>query len=90
MQALFVISPPVLEQIGSHELLKMKQDGVPMDGWDFIKFPSHKQAVLRIVKLLTVSSRKRVGPQSRDAFIRATLVSIKQMSQFESKKYYKK
>ncbi|GBM70531.1 hypothetical protein AVEN_35710-1 [Araneus ventricosus] len=64
-QACYVTPPPVLRQISSHELLMMIQDDVPMDGWDFIKFPSHTQAVERIVKLTTEASRKRVGPQNR-------------------------
>ncbi|GBM86415.1 hypothetical protein AVEN_202002-1 [Araneus ventricosus] len=61
-QAFYVTPPPVLRQISSHELLKMIQDDVPMDGWDFIKFPSHMQAVERIMKLVTEASRKRFGP----------------------------
>ncbi|GBO29190.1 hypothetical protein AVEN_37073-1 [Araneus ventricosus] len=69
-QVFYVTSPPVLKQISSHELLKMIQNDVPMDGWDFIKFSSHTQAVQRIVKLVTEASRKRVGPQNRDRFIR--------------------
>ncbi|GBM83798.1 hypothetical protein AVEN_54791-1 [Araneus ventricosus] len=81
-----VTPPTVLRQINSYELLKMIQDDVPMDGRDFIKFPSHTQAVERIVKLVTEAPRKRVGSQNRDGFIRATLKSRKQMSQFESKK----
>ncbi|GBN40926.1 hypothetical protein AVEN_195795-1 [Araneus ventricosus] len=67
----------------------MIQDDVPVDGWEFIKFLSHTKAVERIVKLVTEASRKRVGPQNRDGFIRATLESRKQMSQFESKKVSK-
>ncbi|GBM70530.1 hypothetical protein AVEN_35709-1 [Araneus ventricosus] len=63
--------------MSSHELLKMIPDDAPMDGWDFIKFPSHTQAVERIVKLFTEVSRKRVGSQNRDGFIRAILESIK-------------
>ncbi|GBM34441.1 hypothetical protein AVEN_226854-1 [Araneus ventricosus] len=61
-QACNVTPPTVLRHISSHELLKMIQDDVPMDGWDFIKFPSHTQAVERIVKLITEASRKRVEP----------------------------
>ncbi|GBM97262.1 hypothetical protein AVEN_75792-1 [Araneus ventricosus] len=58
------VTPPlILRQISSHELLKMIQDDVPMDGWDFIKFPSHTQAVERIMKLVTADSRKRVRSQ---------------------------
>ncbi|GBM05062.1 hypothetical protein AVEN_210781-1 [Araneus ventricosus] len=87
-QACNVTPPTVLRQISSHELLKI-QDDVPMDGKDFIKVPSHTQAVERIVKLVTEASRNRVGPQNREGFIRATLEPRKQMSQFESKKDYK-
>ncbi|GBM26267.1 hypothetical protein AVEN_217300-1, partial [Araneus ventricosus] len=72
----------------------MIQDDVPMDDWDFIKFDSHTQAVERIVKLVTESSRKREKgsrkEQNRGGFIRATLESRKEMSQFESKKDNKK
>ncbi|GBL87752.1 hypothetical protein AVEN_262249-1, partial [Araneus ventricosus] len=89
-QACNVTPPTVLRHISSHEHLKMIQDDVPMDVWDFIKFLSHTQAVERIVKLVTEASRKRVGQQNRDRFIIATLESIKQMSQFESKTNYKK
>ncbi|GBM19543.1 hypothetical protein AVEN_108011-1 [Araneus ventricosus] len=85
-----VTTPTGLRQINSHELLKMIQDNVRMDGWDFSKFSSHTQAVERIVKLVTEASRKRVGQQNRDEFIRAALESRKQKSQFESKKDYKK
>ncbi|GBN16010.1 hypothetical protein AVEN_207094-1 [Araneus ventricosus] len=88
-QACNVTPPPVLRHITSRELLKMIQDDVPMDGWDLIKFPSHTQEVERIVKLVTEASRKRVGPQNRDGFIKATLESRKQMSQFVSKKVSK-
>ncbi|GBN80979.1 hypothetical protein AVEN_198433-1 [Araneus ventricosus] len=89
-QAFHVTPPTVLRHIGSHELLKMIQDDLPMVGFDFIKFLFHTKAVERIVKLVTEASRKRVGPKNRDGFIRATLEPRKQMSQFESKKDYKK
>ncbi|GBN97392.1 hypothetical protein AVEN_1666-1 [Araneus ventricosus] len=89
-QACNVTPPTVLRHISSHELLKMIEDDVPMDGRDFIKFPSHMQALERIVKLITEAFRKKVGQQNRDGFIRATLESRKQMSQFETKKNYKK
>ncbi|GBN25044.1 hypothetical protein AVEN_108527-1 [Araneus ventricosus] len=88
-QACNVPPPTVLRHISCHELLKMIQDDVPTYGRDFIKFPLHTQEVERIVKLATEVSRKRVEPQNRDGFIRATLESIKQMSQFESKKITK-
>ncbi|GBO13964.1 hypothetical protein AVEN_48161-1 [Araneus ventricosus] len=89
-QACNVTPPTVLRHISSHELLKMIEDDVSMDGRDFNKFPSHSKAVERIVKIITEASRKRVGPHNRDGFIRATLESRKQMSQFESKKRLQK
>ncbi|GBN79141.1 hypothetical protein AVEN_127580-1 [Araneus ventricosus] len=54
-QACYVKSPPVLRQISSHELLKMIQDDVPMDVWDFLKLPSHTQADERILMLVTAT-----------------------------------
>ncbi|GBM72841.1 hypothetical protein AVEN_17890-1 [Araneus ventricosus] len=72
-QACNVTPLTVLRHISSHELLKMIQHDVPMDGWDLVKFPSHTKEVERIVKLVTEASRKRVGLQNRDGFIRATL-----------------
>ncbi|GBN62757.1 hypothetical protein AVEN_217734-1 [Araneus ventricosus] len=91
-QAFYVTPPTVLRQISSLELLKMIQDDVPMDGWDFIKFPSYTQIVDRIVKLVSPVSRKRVLPQKSvgRGFMRATLESRKQMSQFEYKKRLQK
>ncbi|GBO44274.1 hypothetical protein AVEN_163346-1 [Araneus ventricosus] len=87
-QACYVTPPAVFRQISSHELLKMIKDDFRMDGWKFIKFLSHTQVVERILKLVTEASRKRVRPQNRDGFIKATLEFRKQMSQFESKKDY--
>ncbi|GBM69300.1 hypothetical protein AVEN_86630-1 [Araneus ventricosus] len=84
-----VTPPTVLRQISSHEFVNMIRDDVPMDGRDLIKFPSHTQAVERIVKLVTEASRRRVGPQNRDGFIRATLESRKQTSQLSPKKITK-
>ncbi|GBM07604.1 hypothetical protein AVEN_230037-1 [Araneus ventricosus] len=52
-QACNITPPTVLRHISSLELLKMIQDNVPMNDCDFIKFPSHTQAVERIVKLVT-------------------------------------
>ncbi|GBO36536.1 hypothetical protein AVEN_21139-1, partial [Araneus ventricosus] len=72
-QAYYVVTNIVLRQISTHELLKMIQDDVHMNSWDFIKFPSHTQAIKRIVKLVTEASRKRVEPQNRDGCTRATV-----------------
>ncbi|GBO16341.1 hypothetical protein AVEN_137769-1, partial [Araneus ventricosus] len=60
-QACNATPPTVLRHISCHELLKIIQEDVPMDCWDFIKFPSHTQAVKRIVKFVTEASRKIVG-----------------------------
>ncbi|GBM35771.1 hypothetical protein AVEN_253855-1, partial [Araneus ventricosus] len=81
-QACDVTPPTVLRYISCHELLKMIHYDVPMEGGFLIIFPSHTQAVERIVKLITEASRKRVGPQNRDRFIRATLESMEQSSEF--------
>ncbi|GBM21066.1 hypothetical protein AVEN_5779-1 [Araneus ventricosus] len=78
-QACNVTPPTVLRHIRYHEFLKMMCRTL-------LNFLHSRQAVERIVKLVTEASRKRVGPQKRDGFIRATLESRKQMSQFESKK----
>ncbi|GBM16351.1 hypothetical protein AVEN_28313-1 [Araneus ventricosus] len=85
-QACNATLPTVLRHMSSHELLKMLQDDVPMDDRYLIKFPSHTQAVERIVKLVPKAPRKRVGLQNRDGFIRAAPESRKQMSHLESKK----
>ncbi|GBM01154.1 hypothetical protein AVEN_27252-1 [Araneus ventricosus] len=87
LKAFYVTPRPVLRQISSHELLRMIQDDELMDGWDFIKFPSHTQALERIVKLVTKASRKRVGSQGW-IYQRYTRIQ-KTKSQFESKKDYK-
>ncbi|GBM69934.1 hypothetical protein AVEN_13798-1 [Araneus ventricosus] len=57
-QACNVTPTTVLRHISSHELLNMIQDDVPLDGRDFIKFPSHTQAVERIVKLVIEAPEK--------------------------------
>ncbi|GBN69199.1 hypothetical protein AVEN_113688-1 [Araneus ventricosus] len=72
-QACNVTPPTVLRHISSHELLNMIQDDLPVDGWNFIKFLSHTEAVERIVRLVTEVSRKKVGLQNRDGFIRTAL-----------------
>ncbi|GBM71293.1 hypothetical protein AVEN_173865-1 [Araneus ventricosus] len=85
-QAFYVTPSTILRHVSCHELLKMIKDDVPMNRWDFIKFLSHTQAVDRILKLVTEASRKTVGPQNRDEFIRTTLESRKHTSKFESRK----
>ncbi|GBL89474.1 hypothetical protein AVEN_87820-1 [Araneus ventricosus] len=40
-QTFYVTPPTALRHISYHELLKMIQDDVQMEGRDFIKFPSH-------------------------------------------------
>ncbi|GBO15825.1 hypothetical protein AVEN_211406-1 [Araneus ventricosus] len=58
--AFYVTRPTVLRNISSYGLLKMIQDDVPMEGWDFIKFPSPTTAVERIVKLVTKPPEKEL------------------------------
>ena len=52
------------------------------------KFPC-TQAVERTVKVVTESSGKTVGSDSRDGFVRAMLEARKKMPEFDSKRYFK-
>lgn len=72
----------VLREISSHELVKMTQDGMLMDCWDFIKFSSSTLAVDRIVKLAIVASGRTSMSQNSDRLIRTTLDSRIHMSKF--------
>ncbi|GBN71456.1 hypothetical protein AVEN_275072-1 [Araneus ventricosus] len=90
-QACNVTPPPVLRQISSPELLKMIHDDMPMDGSEFIKFPSHTQAVERIVKLVTEASRKKSWTAEQGRIYQSyTRIQKKKCHNLSSKKDYKK
>ncbi|GBM96232.1 hypothetical protein AVEN_250843-1 [Araneus ventricosus] len=76
-------SPPLLKDINDHEIKShIENDSVP--NWDitFKTFPVHTQVVERCVKLVTEASEKVCEAESRDGFIRTTLLSRPTMPNF--------
>ncbi|GBM25556.1 hypothetical protein AVEN_272551-1 [Araneus ventricosus] len=68
-------SPPLLKDISDDEIKShIQSDSVP--NWDitFKTFPVNTQAVERCMKLVTEASGKVCGAESRDGFIRTTLL----------------
>lgn len=83
-------SPPLLKDISDDEIKSnIESDSVP--NWDttFKTFPVHTQAVERCVKLVTEASGKVCGTESRDGFIRTTLLSRSTMPNFAHKSDFK-
>lgn len=83
-------SPPLLKDISDDEIKShIESDSVP--NWDttFKTFPVHTQAVERCVKLVTEASRKVCGAESRDGFVRTTLLSRSTMPNFAHKSDFK-
>ena len=66
----------------------MLEEIIPID-LTFTKFPCHKQAAERTVKLVTEASKKVCGHNKRDGFIRSTLKSRKTMPEFRYKRHHK-
>ncbi|GBM29636.1 hypothetical protein AVEN_130109-1 [Araneus ventricosus] len=67
----------------------IQSDSVP--NWDitFKTFSVHTQAVERYVKLVTEASGKACGAESRDSFIRTTLLSRSNMPNIGHKSDFK-
>lgn len=83
-------SPPLLAEISDEEIKShIQSDSIPDWNVAFKKFPVHTQAVERCVKLVTDASRKVCGAESRDGFIRTTLLSRSSMPNFTSKSDFK-
>ncbi|GBL62395.1 hypothetical protein AVEN_101522-1 [Araneus ventricosus] len=82
-------SPSLLQRFTNQEIWSWVQSGGTAAEWHFDKFPCHTQAVERGVKLVTEASQKVVDSNSRDGFIRTTLLSISTMPGFSSKSYFK-
>lgn len=85
-------SPPLLKDISDDEIKShIQSDSVP--NWDItfktFAFPVHTQAVERCVKLVTEASGKVCGAESRDGFIRTTLLSRSTMPNFAHKSDFK-
>ncbi|GBM38235.1 hypothetical protein AVEN_199189-1 [Araneus ventricosus] len=81
--------PPLLRRFSNQEIWFKVQSGVTAAEWNFAKSPCHTQAAERCVKLVTEASQKAVGSNSRDAFVRTTLLSRSSMSSFSNKFYFK-
>lgn len=83
-------SPPLLAEISDDEIKShIDSDSIPDWNITFKQFPVHTQAVERCVKLVTEASGKVCGAESRDGFIRTTLLSRSSMPNFTSKSVFK-
>ncbi|GBN89202.1 hypothetical protein AVEN_39737-1 [Araneus ventricosus] len=77
------LSPsPLLRKFSNQEIWSIVQSVGTADEWNFDKFPCHTQAVERFLKLVTEASQKVMGSNSRDGFIRTTLLSRSSMPSF--------
>lgn len=79
-------SSPLLKDISDDEIKShIQSDSVP--NWDitFKTFPVHTQAVERCVELVAEASGKVCGAETRDGFIRMTLLSRSTMPNFAHK-----
>ncbi|GBM50003.1 hypothetical protein AVEN_210110-1 [Araneus ventricosus] len=84
------LSPsPLLRKFTNQEIWSKVQSGGTAAEWNLDKFPCHTQAVERCVKLVTEAPQKVVGSNSRDGFIRTTLLSRSSMPNFSSKSHFK-
>ncbi|GBO24129.1 hypothetical protein AVEN_45398-1 [Araneus ventricosus] len=84
------LSPPsLLRKFTNQEIWSKVQSGRAAGEWNFNKFPCHTQSVERCVKLVTKASQKVICSNSRDGFIRTTLLSRSKMPSFSSKSYLK-
>src|SRR5690606_30653202 len=69
------LSPtPIIRDISDEEI-EMHIEFSTVPNWEFKKFPCHTQTVERCVKLVTEASQNVCGPESRDGYIRSTLLS---------------
>ena len=86
-RAAAIIASSVLKDVCIIETLKnVVKNGLSM--CQIIDFPCHTQAVERCIKLVTEASNAVCGDNKRDGFIRATLLSRKQMPTFNTKKQF--
>ncbi|KAJ9582304.1 hypothetical protein L9F63_003340 [Diploptera punctata] len=83
-------SSPLLAEISDDEI-KSHVDSDSIRDWNitFKQFPVHTQAVERCVKLVTEASDKVCGAESRDGFIRTTLLSRSPRPNFTNKSVLK-
>lgn len=79
-----VVSSPMLQNVSDDDLkLIINSDSDIIR--DIKKFPCHTQAVERCVKLVSEASVKVCGQESRDGYIKSTLLSRSIMPEFSKK-----
>ncbi|KAK3920111.1 DNA-directed RNA polymerase subunit beta' [Frankliniella fusca] len=83
-----VTEPPILRGLPTADIEACVEDAAKIRELVGL-FPNHTQAVERCVKLVTMASERVCGPEARDGFIRATLLSRETMPFFGSKKDFK-
>ncbi|GBO01256.1 hypothetical protein AVEN_207573-1 [Araneus ventricosus] len=84
------LSPPaLLRRFSSQEIWSKVQSVGTAAEWNFDKFPCHTEAMKRCVKLVNEASEKIVSSNSRDGFMKTTLLSRSSMPSFSRKSYFK-
>lgn len=83
-----ICPPPVLRNITDDEIRSLIQSA-EIPKWDLTNFPCHTQAVERCVKLVSEASLKVCGSESRDGYIRTSLLSRSIMPKFSKKTEYR-
>lgn len=81
-----ISEPPLTMELTSEELLEIVKN--PEKYGSSVNFPCHTQAVERTVKLVTEASSAVCGFQKRDAWIKTTINSRKNMPTFLTKSEY--
>ncbi|GBN86999.1 hypothetical protein AVEN_195469-1 [Araneus ventricosus] len=81
--------PPLLRRFSSQEIWSKVQSGGTAAEWNFDKLPCHTEAMKRCVMLVTEVSQKIVSSNSRDGFIKTTLLSRSSVTSFSRKSYFK-
>ena len=82
-------TPPPLHVFTNDEIDKAIVEGnLLLLGSKLLNIPCYTQAVERMIKLVTVASRKVCGQTSRDGYIRAALQSRKVIPTFNTKNQF--
>lgn len=80
-----VTEPPVTRHFTTEEIQALISSGEKINA---IKFPSHTQAVERLIKLVTDASDAVIGEDRRDGFIRTRIASRSKMAKFDTKQQF--
>ncbi|XP_060801595.1 uncharacterized protein LOC132902031 [Amyelois transitella] len=82
-----ITDPPLTSNLSDEALKEIVKSGLTTCQ-DIKDFPCHTQAVERCIKLVTEASSAVCGENKRDGFIRARLLSRRQMPNFETKNQF--